>query len=132
MTDRDARRDQEVSEALDEERLPENYPPESPLGMTRKGVTPYEAEAGESLDERIQEDRSAGTDAAQPRPEPVPHLTEPDPAGQLLASEESGLAEHDIASGDAGAGDPTLRDAGQERESGPPAEEVAVHVEEER
>ena len=68
--DRNPRDEQDTAESLDEEVLGgaevgeddadpargPDYPPDRPLGVESTGVTPAEAEGGESLEERVRQE----------------------------------------------------------------------------
>ena len=45
--------DDDVSELLDEDALPTEYPPERPLGVNEYGTTPQEERVDEPLEERV-------------------------------------------------------------------------------
>jgi len=59
-------RDQEAAEALDDDQLTDEYPPEEPLGVDEYGVTDRETAIPEPLDEFVTRrevpDRGAATD----------------------------------------------------------------------
>ena len=125
--------DANLSELLDDDKLPEEYPPDRPLGVEDPGVTADHGAIGDSLAERV------AREEPDVLPEPtsdagaVGHLVEPDlgiavdDEADLVASaidEELGTT----ADGDLVAGDPTLRDVATERVDDRSAEELAVHV----
>ena len=115
----DARDDQDVSEALDDDKLGGEFPPERPLGVDEYGVTPGEERWDEPLEERVRrevpesgelDDRGVGT------------LVDPDEGGgpDLEADAVAELAGRER--------DETLEDVATELEGAPPAEEAAMHL----
>jgi hypothetical protein len=124
--------DANLSELLDDDVLPDEYPPERPLGVEDPGVTADHGAIGDSLAERVAREEpdvlAEPADAGS-----VGHLVEPDlgisvdDEADLVASavdQELGS----IAEGDLVAGDPTLRDVATERVDDRSAEELAVHL----
>jgi hypothetical protein len=99
---------QDEAEALDDDRLDGEYPPESPLGVDAYGTTGAEERWDEPLAERVAREEPDDDRARRDLPE------------------VEGLGALD--DGDPLAGDDTLRDVAQEREAPVPAEEDAVHV----
>jgi hypothetical protein len=101
--------EQDRAEALDDDELDGEYPPDKLLGAEAYGAAGTEPGAPESVAQR----------AAREEPEEVPldrPLTSGDPEAVVLAD------------GDDFTGDETLRDVVQEREAPIPAEEAAIHV----
>lgn len=97
---------QDRAEALDDDKIGGDVPPDRPLGVEDYGTTAAEEAVGEPLEERI----------AREEPEIV---AEDD---RVVDPETGPLSDEDIASGD-----PTLRDVATEHEAPPPAEEAALH-----
>ncbi len=124
--------DPNLSELLDDDKLPDEFPPERPLGVEDPGVTADHGAIGDSLAERVaREEPDVLVEPADAGS--VGHLVEPDlgiavdDEADLVASavdQELGS----IAEGDLVAGDPTLRDVATERIDDRSAEELAVHV----
>jgi hypothetical protein len=125
--------DDDVSELLDEDALPAEYPPDRPLGVNQYGTTPQEERVDEPLEERIR--REEPEERAGDRPVLLLDETE----DGLGAAEDLDAGE----TGDAMLGE--LGDAGWAGDDagpglGPPpsgfaadrvplsAEEAAVHV----
>jgi len=102
---------QDEAEALDDDRLAGEYPPEEPLGAESYGTTGAEEHWDEPLAERV---RREEPDDASARED-----FEVDPSVGALDE------------GDPLTGDDTLRDSALEREAPVPAEEDAMHVSDE-
>jgi hypothetical protein len=123
--------DPNLSELLDDDTLPDEYPPERPLGVEDPGVTADHGAIGDSLAERVA--REEPDVLAPVEPGAVGHLVEPD-LGMAVDDEADLVASAvdqelgSIADGDLVAGDPTLRDVATERIDDRSAEELAVHV----
>jgi hypothetical protein len=131
--------DPNLSEQLDDDKLPPEYPPDRPLGVDQYGITPAEEEVDEPLWERVKRE----VPDVQPREDdseygqPVSVLVEPD-QGMIDADDEpdavaseSGMpiGELPIDADDIAFGDDTLRDVAQEREGTDlSAEEAAMHI----
>jgi hypothetical protein len=126
--------EQGVAEALDDEELSGEYPPEQPLGVDEEGVTPLEQLGGESVSERYErtEPEIWERERAEP-PESGPQIEgEPEPGTvddekDLVAppfpEEDPGPLEED----DDFSGDETTRDVATER-SPDAAENAAVRI----
>lgn len=109
--------EQNQAEALDEDKLGGEFPPDKPLGKDAYGAAGAEPHADENVVAR----------AAREEPEDVP-LESPPTAGDV----EAGLDPYDqvvLSEEDQFTGDETVRDVVQEREAPIPAEEAALHVE---
>ena len=121
------------SELLDDDVLPDEYPPERPLGVEDPGVTADHGAIGDSLAERV----------AREEPDVVPVPSSDDGAVGTLVEPDLGLVtdveadlvasaiEEDLGAlgvGDPTAGDETLRDVATERVDGRSAEELAIHL----
>lgn len=123
---------QDRAEALDDDRLNDEFPPEEPLGVEEYGTTPAEERYDEPHDERVlREEPDFGEGAAGDAEPPVlvdPDSVEgiPDDGSAVTDAVESGTGALD--EGDPMGGDPTLRDVATEREGPMPAEEAAVHI----
>lgn len=124
--------DPNLSELLDDDTLPDEYPPERPLGVEDPGVTADHGAIGDSLAERV------AREEPDVLPEPADagalgHLVEPD-LGMAVDDEADLVASvvdaelGSLAEGDPVAGDPTLRDVATERVDDRSAEELAIHV----
>jgi hypothetical protein len=98
---------QDQAEALDDDRLAGEYPPEEPLGVEDYGTTAAEERWDEPLAERVR------------REEPDDSLATSD----FEVDPEVGALDE----GDPLTGDDTTRDIALERVA-PPAEEAAMHV----
>lgn len=125
---------QDQAEALDDDRLNEEYPPEEPLGVEDYGTTEAEERFREPLAERVlREEPDFGEVAAAAEPEDRPVLVDPDSVEGMVEDGEAvaGIVEDDLGALDVDdpvAGDPTLRDVATEREGALPAEEAAIHI----
>jgi hypothetical protein len=126
--------DDDRSEAVDTDKLSDEYPPDELLASDDYGVTGAEQRFDEPLDERVRRERpeASGPDAADARSERVVQ-----PVDQGGPDEEDLVAEavedpdvRDRPPDDEVTGDETTRDVATERVP-PPAEEVALHVEDE-
>lgn len=124
--------DANLSELLDDDKLPEEYPPDRPLGVEDPGVTADHGAVGDSVAERAAREEP---DTMAPPAEDdgaVGHLVEPDLG--MSTDEEAdlvGTAVDDVAGpladDDLVAGDDTRRDVATERVDDRSAEELAVH-----
>ena len=115
----DARDDQDVSEALDDDKLPGDYPPEQPLGVDEYGVTAAEELVDEPLEERV---RREVPEQARADDRGIGSIVEPDEGGSP-DDEPDAVAELAVEDFDS-----TLEDVAQERVDAPPAEEAAMHL----
>lgn len=126
--------DDDRSEAVDVDRLGDEYPPDAPLASEDYGVTGAEQRYDEPLDERIRREQpdDPSSDVADERTRQVQPIDqgEPDEDEDLVADVVEDPDVRDRSPGDEIAGDETTRDVATERVP-PPAEEVAIHVEEE-
>jgi hypothetical protein len=131
--------DQQRGEELDE-MLPDEFPPDDPLGVDELGTTPVEELGGESVadrDRRTLPERGAGAagEAERAGP-PVAEGVRPTDSddGVFLPVDEERPDDLDeagvLAEDDQVSGDETARDVATERTS-QPAEEAAIHVEHE-
>ena len=121
------------SEVLDDDVLPDEYPPETPLGVEDPGVTADHGAVGDSLEERVAREepdtpaRPSADDGA------LGHLVEPDLGlgpdveADLVASTAGGDL-RPLEDGDLVAADDTLWDVATERVDDRSAEELAMHV----
>ena len=130
----------QTGEALDDELLGDEYPPDEPLGADDEGVTELEELGGESFAERDERtepevwERSAGDEASDPGVELVGDDAgvaddEADLVGERVGTELED-EEGPLAPDDEFSGDETTRDVATERVP-PPAEDAAVHVDDE-
>ena len=125
---------QHRAESLDDDKLGGEYPPEEPLGVDEYGTTAAEERWDEPIAERVARE--------EPDPE-VPEdegteLVAPD-AGAGTDTEAQTVADADRPDPDVGtisvddpvSDDPDLRDVASERSGPPPAEEAAIHLDDE-
>jgi hypothetical protein len=119
------------SEELDDDAIPEEFPPEQPYGVNER-LTAEEEQVGESLEDRIRRERpdNLGEDVGR-----VGTLVAPGGEGtgddepDEVAEEITPQARRDqLDPDDAAYGDSTLRDVTQEKEGVIPAEEAAMHL----
>lgn len=120
----------EVSQELDEDVLPEEYPPEQPYGVNER-LTPEEEQMGESLEDRVKRERPdhLGSDVGR-----VGRLVAPggdggvdDEATEIADEIAPSMRRDQLDAGDPGFGG-ELRDFAAEREEVIPAEEAAMHL----
>jgi hypothetical protein len=120
----------DASVDLDEDVLPEEYPPEQPYGVNER-LTAEEEQVGESLEDRVKRERpdNLGEDVGR-----VGRLVAPGGEGggdyeaDEVAEEIAPRIRRDqLDAEDAGFGG-DMRDAVQEREEVMPAEEAAMHL----
>lgn len=122
---------QDQAEALDDDKLGGDYPPEEPLGVEEYGTTAAEERYGEPLDERIRREEPEVGEGDGREPDSPPVLVDPDGVeADVLASAVPGSADDlgELDVDDPVGGDPTLRDVATELEAPMSAEEAAVHV----
>ncbi|HSL56469.1 MAG TPA: hypothetical protein VK866_01375 [Acidimicrobiales bacterium] len=120
---------QDRSEALDDDKLAGEYPPDRPLGAESYGTTPGEERVDEPLADRVAREEP---EDAPPSDRPVAPLVGDDVLDdreeQMIAAEaRPGSGPGAIEPNDPAAGDPTRRDVATEHEAGLSAEEAAVH-----
>ena len=124
------------SEALDDDKLAGEFPPDEPVGVDEYGITPAEQRIDEPIDERVLREQPEATGTGQD-----------DVAGRLVAPDEGNGPDDEAAAvasatgdgergglsvDDIGSGDSTTRDTATERATDLSAEESAVHVVDER
>ncbi len=128
--------DADLSELLDDDVLPDEYPPERPLGVEDPGVTADHGAIGDALAERVAREEPDVLHEPSSDDGALGHLVEPDlgmapdAEADLVASavdSEVGA----LADGDLVTGDETLRDVATERVDDRSAEELALHLTEE-
>lgn len=125
----------DLSESLDDDNLPADYPPDEPMGSLDYGTTRAEARIPEPLDERVKREKPA--DAMIGEVDRAGRLVEPDQGGgpdlekAAVADDIDQVAPHDKPVGDVGTGDVTVAETASELTQDLSAEEAAVHVEEE-
>jgi hypothetical protein len=125
--------DDNLSELLDDDKLPAEYPPDQPLGVEEDELTVRGQQTDEPLEERIQRevpDVGAGTED-----DPVGPLVAPGGDEGLDLTKESVATEtgagpdrDDLDAGDIASGDNTTRDVATERVESRTAEEEAMHL----
>ena len=131
----DARDDQDISEALDDDKLPADFPPEEPLGVDEYGVTAAEELVDEPLEERVKREIPDDVRAEDPVDRGIGTLVEPDQGGTadlepdaVATSVGGGERTDQLDPDDLLSGDSTLRDVATERVDDTPAEEAAMHL----
>lgn len=117
--------DDNLSELLDDDKLPDSYPPDEPLGVNQYGITAAEEEIDEPLEERVTrevpDDMPTFEDSEEGRPVGV--LVEPGDGILELDTEADAVATEIFGE------DETLGDVAQEREGTDlSAEEAAMHI----
>jgi hypothetical protein len=126
----------EESQLLDDDVVPQEYPPDQPLGVNER-LTPSEEQVDESLADRVAREvpddlamEESAADYGQ-----VGTLVDAgdefnlDLEADMVASEVAPEVRFDqLDSGDIAFGDDTLRDVTQEKEGVIPAEEAAMHL----
>ncbi len=121
--------EQDQAEALDDDRLPADLPPEEPLGAEAYGTTGAEERWDEPLEERLAREEPD----VQPPPPSGFTLVEPDEGAHTdtepdaVALAVGGDGER-LDVGDLAAGDASSRDVGTEREDDLAPEEAALHI----
>ena len=129
--------DPNLSELLDDDKLPDEYPPDRPLGVEDPGVTADHGAIGDSLAERVA--REEPVELAPPSSDDgaIGHLVEPDLGigPDLEPDLVAALGDEDpigaMEPGDLAGGADTLRDVATERIDDRSAEELAMHITEE-
>ena len=124
--------DDDRSEALDADKLSDEYPPDEPFASEDYGVTGAEQRHDEPLEEQLRREvpeRSGPTDEDRSR-RVVQPIAEgvPDEEKDLVADAVEDPDVLDRAPDDELTGDETTRDIAPERVP-PPAEETALHIE---
>lgn len=126
----------EESQLLDDDVLPEEFPPDRPLGVNER-LTPEEEQVGESLAERVAREEPDPLTQVLDQEAEAPEVgtlvrpggdqgldVEGDEVAVAIGDDDLGaLSEDDLVSGDA-----DLRDVAQERMQTVPAEEAAMHL----
>lgn len=127
--------DDNLSELLDDDKLPAEYPPEKPLGVDEEGLTVRGQQTDEPLEERVQREEPEVFAAAGGHDEPVATLVAPggdegvDLTKESVASEAApGPDPGDLDAGDIASGDTTTSDGATERVETRTAEEEAMHL----
>jgi hypothetical protein len=123
----------DASVDLDEDEIPEEYPPEQPYGVNER-LTAAEEAIGESFEDRTRRERPdhLGEDVGR-----VGRLVAPggdqgidDEADEVAEEIRPGIRRDQLDAGDPGFGG-ALDDSVQDREEVIPAEEAAMHLTEE-
>lgn len=128
----DPERDSDQADLLDDDVVPEEYPPEQPYGVNER-LTPEEEQMGETLERRVKRERPdhLGQDVGKVGTLVAPGGDETgiDDEADEIATEIPPQPRRDrLDVGDESAGDPTLRDVSQEKEGVISAEEAAMHL----
>lgn len=122
---------EDVSEVVDDDRLPEEYPPDEPLGVDEYGITRAESRVDEPLDERImreEPEHRVARDQGSGRVVEPDEGWPPDAESDAVAREVDAASENDRPDGGLGPGDRTLHETATELVDDRSAEEAAVHV----
>jgi hypothetical protein len=123
--------EEELSEVLDEDKLPGDYPPDQPMGSFDYGVTPQEQRVQEPFEERDErykpEDATVGEEGRVGRLVAPDEGVHEDTEGAEVATDVDRVASHDLPVGDVGTGDTTTYDVATELTQDLSAEEAAVH-----
>ena len=129
--------EQDVAEALDDDELSGEYPPDRPLGVDDEGVTGLEQLGGESVAERddrtepeVWERETAPASETGPQLEGEPEPGAADDEKDLVAPPFPEQDPGPLDEGDDFAGDETTRDVATER-SPEAAEDAAVRIDDE-
>lgn len=123
--------EEDLSEALDDDKLPADFPPDEPVGSFDYGITAAEQRIDEPIAERVARERPE--DARVGEADRVGRLVAPDEGvhadveGAEIATEVDGVAAHDLPLGDTQTGDSTTYDVATELTQDLSAEEAAVH-----
>ncbi len=126
--------DENLSELLDDDKLPPEYPPDEPLAVFDDELTVRGQQTDEPLEERVQREEPEVWEQELPD-EPVGHLVEPeaelgpDLTKETVARAVGGdPATDQLDADDLASGDSTTRDVATERIDDLSAEEAAVHL----
>lgn len=126
--------DANLSELLDDDKLPPEYPPDEPLGVFEDELTVRGEQTDEPLEERVEREEPEVWEQ-EPADDPVGRLVDPEPGQELDLTKEAvarsvddGFDRDDLETGDIAAGDTTTRDVATERVGDMSAEEAAVHL----
>ncbi len=124
--------DDNLSELLDDDKLPAEYPPDEPLGVDEEELTVRGQQTDEPLEERVKREVP---DVFVVEDEPVGPLVAPggdeglDLTKEAVATEVgAGPDRDDLDAGDISSGDDTTRDVATERVESRSAEEEAIHL----
>lgn len=121
----------DLSEVLDADKLPANYPPDEPMGSFDYGVTPQEQRVDEPIAERVKREKPeqsfVGEEGGVGRLVAPDEGITPDVEGDAIARDVDRVADHDRPVGDVGTGDTTTYDTATEQGRHVSAEEAAVH-----
>jgi hypothetical protein len=127
----------EESQLLDDDVVPQEYPPDQPLGVDER-LTPIEEQSGETLGHRVAREVPDDLGIEDERTGDYRQVgTLVDAGDEYNLDLEADMVASEIApevpleqldSGDLAFGDDTLRDVTQEKEGTMPAEEAAMHL----
>ncbi len=126
--------DGNLSELLDDDKLPAEYPPDEPLGVDEAELTARGEQTDEPLAERILREEpevplGVGPDQYEVGPLVAPGGDEGlDLTAESVASEAGGADPGALDVDDIVGGDPTTRDVATERVEPRSAEEEAMHL----
>ncbi|CAN5638683.1 hypothetical protein BH20ACT1_BH20ACT1_02220 [soil metagenome] len=127
--------DANLSELLDDDKLPAEYPPDEPLGVDEEELTVRGQQTDEPLEERLQREEPEVSANDRQVDEPVGPLVAPEGEEGLDLTKESvaSAVEGDPDQGyldadDIASGDTTTRDVATERVELRSAEEEAMHL----
>ena len=124
--------EEDLSEVLDDDKLPGDFPPDQPMGSFDYGVTPQEQRVPEPIEERVARERP--DDAFVGEEGRVGRLVAPDEGvhaddeAAAVARDVDRVSSHDLPVGDVGTGDSTTYDVATELTQDLSAEEAAVHL----
>lgn len=132
----------DLSEVLDEDKMPAEFPPDEPTAVFDYGVTPQEQRVQEALADRVEREVPEVFEQQAERGGD-PFVGEEGIVGRLVAPDEGvheddeatavaddvndRVAGHDLPVGDVGTGDTTTYDVATEHYPDLSAEEAAVH-----
>lgn len=121
----------DLSEVLDDDKLPGEYPPDQPMGSFDYGVTPQEQRVQEPIAERVKrekpEDAMVGEEGRVGRLVAPDEGVHEDTEGAEVATDVDRVAPHDRPVGATQTGDSTTYDVATELTQDLSAEEAAVH-----
>ncbi|HEV2069839.1 MAG TPA: hypothetical protein VGR26_08600 [Acidimicrobiales bacterium] len=126
--------DANLSELLDDDKLPAEYPPDRPMGVDGEELTARGEQIDEPLEERIRREEPDVAVTGLPDDSVGPLVAPGGDEGLDLTKEEvafeagTGSDQDYLDAGDIASGDTTTRDVATERVDSRSAEEAAVHL----